>query len=333
MGKKTRAASAPRQDWGPTIHVQSIAHTGVRDFSREPIRRVPDRANRVNAGGALYVSSDVLAWLNKLPPSPPRNAGVKFYPISTNGYDPQGARYAKLLKVQASAMTTLAKLGLVEDLTALESEPAEAVVEPVATEAPVVESTPCAICGAAAIGGYCSVRSCMNHMWTVEELETYPEEYRTLNAPKLPVNPMERIRQNWDRARDNATQGGLEREIRQELGCSHGKALTLANEIRCSWGPVEQSAPRVKREHRARERRTPVANYDVLRRAFCMWIVGRAHLDSSGRDFYVRNRRTGTDDRAPWSTIVRTAYPSQEDFETAARDWQSRNARTIALHS
>jgi hypothetical protein len=160
----------------------------VRDFSREPIRRVPDRTNRVYAGGALYVSSDVLAWLNKLPPSPPRNAGVKFYPISINGYDPKGARYAKLVKVQASAMTTLAKLGLVEDLDTPESTAVEAAapVEEI-TEAPAIETTSCAICGTPAVGGYCSVRRCMNHMWTAEELEAYPEEYRALNAPIVPV--------------------------------------------------------------------------------------------------------------------------------------------------
>jgi hypothetical protein len=284
MGKKTRRETVPRQDWGPTIHVQSIAHTGVRDFTREPIRKVPCRTNKVCAGGGLYVSSDVLAWLNKLPPSPPRNAGVKFYPVDTNqGYDPKGATYAKKIKIQASAQATLAKLGICEDLAV-----------------PVAET---------------------------------PE-------------PLDRIRASWDRARDDAEPRGLEREIRQELDCSYGKALTIANEIRCSWStpaveptadPVPDTIPvparrQVREPLPRRERGKTVANYDVLRRAFCMWVVGRARLDSSGRDFYVRNRRTGKDDRAPWSAIVRTAYPRMEDFETAAREWQTRNARTIALH-
>lgn len=48
-------------------------------------------------------------------------------------------------------------------------------------------------------------------------------------------NLVNRIASSWSREKDNAQRNGLEFEIQFQLGCSWGKALTLANEIRNGW--------------------------------------------------------------------------------------------------
>lgn len=49
---------------------------------------------------------------------------------------------------------------------------------------------------------------------------------------------VERIADSWSPEKDRAQPGALEREIQFQLGCSWGKALTLANEIRVRWPAV-----------------------------------------------------------------------------------------------
>jgi len=49
-------------------------------------------------------------------------------------------------------------------------------------------------------------------------------------------NLIERISQSWSRDKDKAQPLALETEIQFQIGCSYGKALTLANEVRVGWG-------------------------------------------------------------------------------------------------
>lgn len=50
-------------------------------------------------------------------------------------------------------------------------------------------------------------------------------------------NLIERISQSWSREKDKAQPRGLECEIQFQISCSYGKAATLANEVRLTWGP------------------------------------------------------------------------------------------------
>lgn len=49
-------------------------------------------------------------------------------------------------------------------------------------------------------------------------------------------NLVERISQSWSREKDKTQPLGLETEIQFQLGCKYGRALSLANEVRLSWG-------------------------------------------------------------------------------------------------
>jgi hypothetical protein len=46
---------------------------------------------------------------------------------------------------------------------------------------------------------------------------------------------VERIAASWSRAKDVAQPGGLLFDVQFALGCSYGRALCIANAIRCNW--------------------------------------------------------------------------------------------------
>lgn len=65
---------------------------------------------------------------------------------------------------------------------------------------------------------------------------------------------------------------------------------------------------------------------DALRRAYRDWVTGRAYMDRAGRNYRVRNSRTGRSRIAPWSALIKARFPDSMDFHHAALDWRRARA-------
>lgn len=59
----------------------------------------------------------------------------------------------------------------------------------------------------------------------------------TTKTSKTERRIVDGIGRSWSPEKDVAQPRSLEWEIQFALGCSWGRALTLANELRVSWGP------------------------------------------------------------------------------------------------
>jgi hypothetical protein len=58
-----------------------------------------------------------------------------------------------------------------------------------------------------------------------------------MRLTKTEKSLVERIKRSWNREKDKAQPMALETEIQFQIGCRYGRAISLANEIRLSWGP------------------------------------------------------------------------------------------------